>query len=113
FEAVDVGTFEINEPGYHFVEIQGLERSADHFADVNAILIGGPATQGELTYVKEDFYWGRRGPSVHLSYTAPEGKDIRWFYNEITVPEGEDVIGSYYMANGFGEGYFGIQVNSP
>jgi len=28
------------------------------------------------------------------------------------VPEGEDVVGSYYMANGFGEGYFGIQVNS-
>lgn len=113
FGTVDVGTFEINEPGYHFVEIQGLERSADHFADVNAILIGGPATQGELTYVREDFYWGRRGPSVHLSYTAPEGKDIRWFYNEITVPEGEDILGSYYMANGFGEGYFGIQVNSP
>ena len=66
----------------------------------------------KLTYVKEDFYWGRRGPSVHLSYTTPENTDILWFYNEITVPEKEDVIGSYYMANGFGEGYFGMQVNS-
>src|SRR5690606_40657805 len=58
------------------------------------------------------FYWGRRGPSVHLSYTTPADKDIEYCYNEITVPEGEDVVGSYYMANGFGEGYFGIQVNS-
>src|SRR5690606_4541361 len=39
--------------------------------------------------------------------------DILWFYIEITVPEGEDVLGSYFMANGFAEGYFGIQVNSP
>ena len=29
------------------------------------------------------------------------------------VPEGNDVLGSYFMANGFAQGYFGIQVNSP
>ncbi|WP_372645954.1 DUF3472 domain-containing protein, partial [Ancylomarina sp.] len=74
---------------------------------------GGEATSTGTDFVKEDFYWGRRGPSVHLSYTVPEETgDIRWFYNEIEVPEGNDVVGSYYMANGFGEGYFGIQVNS-
>jgi hypothetical protein len=28
------------------------------------------------------------------------------------IPEGEDKVGSYFMANGFAEGYFGIQVNS-
>ena len=38
--------------------------------------------------------------------------EIVYFYNEITIPEGEDVVGSYFMANGFAEGYFGIQVNS-
>lgn len=112
FEKVDVGVFEITTPGYHFVELEGLEKNATNFADVNEVLIGGQAANGKLTYVKEDFYWGRRGPSVHLSYTAPENKDILWFYNEITVPKNEDVIGSYYMANGFGEGYFGMQVNS-
>ena len=57
------------------------------------------------------FYWGRRGPSVHLNYTMP-ASDITDFYSEITVPDGNDVIGSYFMANGFAEGYFGIQVNS-
>ena len=36
-----------------------------------------------------------------------------YFYNEIRVPNGNDVPGSYFMANGFGQGYFGIQVNSP
>ena len=33
-------------------------------------------------------------------------------YSEITVPTGNDVIGSYFMANGFDDGYFGMQVNS-
>ena len=112
FETVDVGVFKLSTPGYHYVELQGMEKSANNFADVNEVLIGGQAANGKLTYVKEDFYWGRRGPSVHLSYTTPENTDILWFYNEITVPEKEDVIGSYYMANGFGEGYFGMQVNS-
>jgi hypothetical protein len=37
---------------------------------------------------------------------------IRWFCNEIEVPAGNDVVGSSYMANGFGEDYFSIQVNS-
>jgi len=75
--------------------------------------LGGEASVGEVYYVNEEFYWGRRGPSVHLSYKVPEeAADIEYFYNEITVPEGEDIVGSYYMANGFGEGYFGIQVNS-
>jgi len=63
--------------------------------------------------VKEDIYWGRRGPSVHLNYKIPEeADDVVWFYNEMTIEKGQDVIGSYFMANGFGEGYFGIQVNS-
>jgi hypothetical protein len=38
---------------------------------------------------------------------------VEWFYNEVTVPKGNDIIGSYFMADGFGEGYFGMQVNSP
>lgn len=107
-----VGTFQINTPGYHFLELQGLEKDSDYFPDIDAIWVGGDATAEGVTFVKDDFYWGRRGPSVHLSYEIPKDKDVEWFYNELTVPKGEDVIGSYFMANGFKEGYFGIQVNS-
>lgn len=112
YQTVEVGSFEIAEPGYHFVTLQGLQKTGESFAEVDKILLGGAATMGNITIVKEDFYWGRRGPSVHLSYTTPADTDVLWFYNEITVPENEDVVGSYYMANGFGEGYFGMQVNS-
>ena len=66
-----------------------------------------------MNYVGDfSFYWGRRGPSVHMSYTLPQDQTAEWFFNEVTVPAGDDIVGSYYMSNGFGEGYFGIQVNS-
>lgn len=108
---IDVGVFDA-KAGYNFVEIQGVERTGAVVANISEVLIGGPATEGKVYFIKDDFYFGRRGPSVHLSYETPEEKDVEWFYNEINVPEGEDVIGSYYMANGFKDGYFGIQVNS-
>ena len=112
YKNIEIGEFDIDSPGYNYIEIQGLKKSSNSIGNIKEVLIGGPATQGGVTYVKDDFYFGRRGPSVHLSYEMPPDKDIVWFYNEITVPEGEDVPGSYFMANGFAEGYFGIQVNS-
>jgi hypothetical protein len=42
--------------------------------------------------------------SVHLGYPAPEGVA---FYNEMSVEKSAD--GTYFMAAGWGKGYFGIQ----
>ncbi len=113
-DTIAVGIFEIKETGYHFIEIQGLEKSGVYYPGIESILLGGEAATGKVYFAKDDFYWGRRGPSVHLNFQAPENAgNIEYFYNEITVPENNDVLGSYFMANGFAEGYFGIQVNSP
>ncbi|WP_041823385.1 DUF3472 domain-containing protein [Leadbetterella byssophila] len=96
-----LGVFPIDQVGYHSLVMEG-----------NAESLQGVEVKGiETTFVKDEFYWGRRGPSVHFTYSMPE-ENVEWLYNEVTVPEGEDVIGSYFMANGFAEGYFGIQVNS-
>lgn len=113
YKIVEAGVFKISEAGYNYVEIQGVTKSGTYIADVSEILIGGKAapTNG-VSFVKGSFYWGRRGPSLHLRYESPSDKNVVWFYNEITVPTGEDAIGSYFMANGFGQGYFGMQVNS-
>ena len=113
FDTIDLGNFIIENPGYSSLRLHGLEKTAATFAEISGIFITGEAVQGKVWFVKDDFYWGRRGPSVHLRYDIPPGAgDITWFYNEITVPEGNDVPGSYFMANGFADGYFGIQVNS-
>lgn len=42
--------------------------------------------------------------SVHLAYPAPEGTA---FYNEVSVEK--SAPGTYFCANGFNAGYFGIQ----
>ncbi len=101
--------------GYNEIKLRGIEKTGDDFAKIKSIQLKSEY-ELILDFVKDNidnrFYWGRRGPSVHLSYTLPADKDFKWFYNEVTVPQGSDPIGSYFMANGFGEGYFGIQVNS-
>lgn len=114
WDTVHAGTINFEKIGYQFIEIKGLSKNGTEFGEVKYLLVGGAATSEPFYFIKDDFYWGRRGPSVHLSYQLPEKNDkIEWFYNEITVPDGNDVEGSYFMANGFAQGYFGFQVNSP
>ena len=50
---------------------------------------------------------------MNIGYVVPQDCDVEYFYNEAFVPEGEDALGTYAMACGFAEGYFGMQVNSP
>ena len=112
-EMVEVGSLEvkIEKAGHVRVDLQGVERSGEHFADISDISVW--LNDGRVICVKDfEYYWGRRGPSVHMSYHLPAGEDYEWFYNEVTVPEEGETMGSYYMATGFGEGYFGMQYNS-
>lgn len=105
-----VGTVNVAAAGYVKVDMQGLSRVKGTFGDVSALKVTSNAT---LNYANdpENYYWSRRGPSVHMGYTVPANTE--YFYNEMTIPVGQDAIGSYYMANGFGQGYMGIQVKSP
>ena len=111
---VFIGNF-VLPTGYQKLVLEGISKETNNFAAISSLII---LTQesGEFNFVKDNidnrYYWGRRGPSVHLSYTMPMEKNIKWFYNEVTIPVGLDPIGSYFMANGFAEGYFGFQVNS-
>ena len=106
-----VGSVDINQTGYYYVELEGVSTNGNSFGEISNILLGDDSWSSDISFI-ESFYWGRRGPSVHLSYTKPANKDITWFYNELTVPVGQDPIGSYFMADGFSDGYFGMQVNS-
>lgn len=113
----EIGQWRITQPGYITITAQGISKTGNLFADVSELQLEGTATDGAAAYVKNNegnyFYWGRRGPSVHINYDLAEVQDdIEWFYSEITVPQGNDVIGSFFMANGFAHGYFGMQVNS-
>jgi hypothetical protein len=114
FKRIPVGEGKLKK-GYNRLDIIGISKSGQDVAQISDLVLQIPAVDS-LTYVKDNknnhFYWGRRGPSVHLDYKLPKGNDIEWFYSEVTVPRGEDPVGSYFMADGFGQGYFGMQVNS-
>jgi len=103
-----ISTYNIKDTGYISLTLTGRE--------VETITLTGAATRDASFVPNNDgnfFYWGRRGPSVHLNYSLPEGTNAEWFYNEVFVPSGYDIEGSYFMADGFSQGYFGMQVNSP
>lgn len=104
------------QPGYTKIILRGLQKSNSQFALIKSLVVNPNKSSGAFHFVKENsgnrFYWGRRGPSLHLSYETPPDKNMEWFYSELTVPKGNDAIGSYFMADGFKEGYFGMQVNS-
>lgn len=113
FTDVYIGNFKVDSPGYQYVEIKGLTREGNSFAELSDILLKLESPEA-VKFVKDDFYFGRRGPSDHLNYVIADSiENLEWFYSEVLIPDQQDVIGSYFMANGFAEGYFGIQVNSP
>ncbi len=117
FDVVNIGKLVVSKPGYVKIDLKGIRKTGTVFANVSDLILKHEKGDTSLVYVKggSSFHFGRRGPSVHLRYPPPDElkNDVRWFYNEITVPVGNDQLGSYFMADGFGEGYFGMQVNSP
>ena len=112
-ERIELGTFKVKAPGYIKMDIRGLKiKEGEDFGSVAAVYVGGDVAP--VVCVAPDFstHFGRRGPSVHMGYVLPN-ENIEWFYNEVVVPEEGDIHTSYYMACGFGQGYFGMQNNTP
>lgn len=115
-QKIIVGNWKIKDSGYVAIKIKGISKTSNTFPSISKLSINSSDFKGNTALVPNNegdfYYWGRRGPSVHLSYQLPEKVKAEWYYNELKVPQGNDIIGSYFMASGFGEGYFGIQVNS-
>lgn len=109
-----IGTFTVDDPGYQKLELRGIERSGNTYIDLTNVLVKGAGT---INFIPEgdtnSIHWGRRGSSGHVWHEGTKKvKNIDYFYSELTVPEGTDTLGSYFMAAGFNKGYFGMQINS-
>ena len=111
-----ITTIDKTTPGYVRVDYQGISKTGDTFGEITQFRIGGPASDSTNHFVTEEkmkesesnCYFYRRGASVHYMYTLPD-TDIKYFYNEIMVPEESAVNSTYFMMNGFAQGYMGIQ----
>jgi hypothetical protein len=98
-------------------------RNGTYYFRFPELWVSGWATRGTdgfqhtgLNYVPlSDAYYGRRGSMAVLTPEKPSG-DMEYFYSEVYIPERQDVVGTYFMCNGFNPGgtggYAGIQVNS-
>lgn len=117
-----VGEFDIAEPGYVRVNIEPVSTTAESYPSISEFLVGGEAVANATAKVKNEVvfvtleeskdnlpHFVRRGPSNHFMWDMP--KDTEFFYNEVFVPEGEDVPGSYFMLTGGDGFYMGIQPN--
>ncbi|MDR1342190.1 MAG: DUF3472 domain-containing protein [Prevotellaceae bacterium] len=91
--------------GYLRVDLKGEKRVGEVFAVLSALVADGDAAQS-LAYSPSN---RTNAPSVHMGYTLPSNETVEWFYNEVTVPDGMDQPATYFMVNGFKEGYSGIQ----
>lgn len=115
-QVYEVGNWQLRDTGYIRITVRALSCTGKQIASLRRYIVDGTALQGTTAFVKNNegnfFYWGRRGPSVHLNYLVNPSVNAEWYYNEVRVPKGNDHLGSYFMAIGFGEGYFGMQVNS-
>lgn len=111
---VSIGQVSVSQAGYAKLDLRPATKAP---IEIHELVVTSNSDDLELSFVASNegnmFYWGRRGPSVHLRYSVPQGKALTYAYSELTVPETLDPLGTFYMANGFGEGYFGMQVNGP
>ncbi|MBQ8371042.1 MAG: DUF3472 domain-containing protein [Clostridia bacterium] len=116
YKEVMIGSYSVENEGYFRFEMQGIETDGTTFASPTELILYGITKEDISSAIfpedKDSFYWTRRGPSVHCGYDIKDLGDVEWFYSEVTVPEGYDPVGSYYMGIGFRGGYFGMQTNS-
>ena len=117
-----VGKVNVAKAGHVRVDIEPVQTTAASYPAFSTLLVTGEAvnnltakSKGEVVFVtpeelKENVpHFVRRGPSNHFNWHTPENTE--YFYNEVFVPEGEDIPGAYYMLTGGSGFYMGIQPN--
>ncbi|CAN5560638.1 hypothetical protein BH10BAC3_BH10BAC3_06270 [soil metagenome] len=108
FKKIVAGSVNITAPGFYSVLISCVSKKEKNIADIKSLELSGDAIKNIHFNNKER----RNAASVHLLYSLADSMQAVLFYNELTIPAGNDVVHSYYMACGFARGYFGMQVNS-
>lgn len=117
-----IGKVNVSKPGHVRVDIEPISTTAASYPAFSTLLASGKAVnnytakyKGQVVFVSDDDlkenvpHFVRRGPSNHFHWYTPENTE--YFYNEVLVPEGEDIPGAYYMLTGGSGFYMGIQPN--
>ena len=109
YVSLKVASTIVKDSGFYEIVLEDIRQGGQSVADIQGIELSGTAVPGMHFNTKPR----RNAASVHLRYPLPDSAKAIAFYNEITIPVGANDPHSYYMANGFSRGYFGIQIISP
>ena len=126
--AISTKTVNITKTGQQWITVmntQTFSQKAWYKFDIQCT--SGAANVGEFTYWKfskdtslEPAYTAdyMSSPSVHLNGwhttdpSVPSASRYDWTYQEVMIPEGDDIVGTYCMSLGVLHGYMGIQKDS-
>lgn len=104
---VPVGSVVLPSPGFYTIELS-IAANPGKQAAIQSILLEGKAAEGMHFNPQPR----RNAASVHLLYPLADTVQAVSFYTELKVPQKMDPLYTYFMADGFKRGYFGMQVNS-
>lgn len=104
---IRIGSLPVTDSGFMEVVISA-KKLVSKGIKIESLIVAGNGAEALRYNAKPR----RNAASVHLRYPLADSIRAIGFYNEVTVPKGYDPVHSFYMANGFSRGYFGIQVNS-
>lgn len=96
--------------GHHVVKFRIVSANSMILFKLDDIILEGSAVDNGLDQIPPNET--QMAASLHLwPQVSNEFGDIEWLYSEILIEDGNDILYTYFVANGFAEGYFGIQTN--
>lgn len=109
WQRVHVGQLNIHEPHYIRLDFQLKHSTETSFIIVRDIILSDLPTKPIFVSSNFSEHFGRRGPSVHFRYCNKSVPEAEWAVSDLTVPEGSDIVGSFFCPLDFESGFFGIQ----
>lgn len=112
WERISVGNLEISSP--HYIKIDFRLNSATHpaFIVVRDVILSGLSPKPIYVSPNYSEHFGRRGSSVQLFLNDSVIAKADWAYSEVQVADSCDIVGSFYCAQDFNNGSFGLQRHS-
>lgn len=105
------GEVEFIDQGHHSIMFKMNTNNSRNNIDLEYITLLGSSVQNGVGIT--DSNSSQMPASLHLWPNVQNSYgNIEWLYSEIIVEENNDILHTYFMANGFAQGYFGIQTNT-
>lgn len=109
WERVSVGKLKISTPDYIKIDFRLSDAIQPAFIVVRDVFLSNLPVKPVFVNPNYSEHFGRCGASVQLILSDSAVTTADMVYNEMSVPDSCDAVGSYYCAQDFNTGSFGVQ----